>query len=101
MIVFVVNNNHSQQISNILYIDSAVPDEDMISDNFPNPFSGETQINFSVNHRKHVKVEVYDTIGRKIQTLTDQEYGEGFHSVNFDGSGLASEIGRAPCREGG
>src|SRR5690625_2368008 len=92
VIVVVVNNHHSQQISYNLYIDSAVPDEDMISDNFPNPFSGETQINFSVNHRKHVKVEVYDTIGRKIQTLTDQEYGAGFHSVNFDGSGLASGI---------
>src|SRR5690625_5933006 len=70
VIVVVVNNHHSQQISYNLYIDSAVPDEDMISDNFPNPFSGETQIIFSLNHRLHVIEEVYYTIGRQILTMT-------------------------------
>jgi len=45
-----------------------------------------------VDNRKDVKLEVYDTAGRKIQTLIDTELNRGFYTATFDGTGLASGV---------
>lgn len=40
--------------------------------NYPNPFSTETTITFNVENEEHVKVEVYDLLGRKVSILLDE-----------------------------
>ena len=88
--IAVVNSNSEDSSTYDLWITTAPPDDDFITQNYPNPFNQETTIEFSLNDRKHVKVEIYDSIGRKIATLLDEPIESGFHSVDFDGSGLAS-----------
>jgi len=88
--IAVVNSNSEDSSTYDLWITTAPPDDDFITQNYPNPFSRETTIEFSLNDRKHVKVEIYDSIGRKITTLLDEPIESGFHSVDFDGSSLAS-----------
>lgn len=92
VVVVVVNNNRSQRISYDLHVESIIPEEEMVSYNYPNPFYQNTRILFSVNRSKHVKIEVFDAIGRRVQTLTDREYGAGFHSLPFKGNGLAAGV---------
>jgi len=92
MKVVVVNTNREQAVTYDLSVSSIVPDGDAITQNYPNPFNPTTQIGFSVDNRKDVKLEVYDTAGRKIQTLIDRELNRGFYTATFDGTGLASGI---------
>ena len=40
-----------------------------------------------------INLEVYDVLGRKIQTLLQNEfYGVGAHSIHFDAKGLSSGL---------
>ncbi len=39
--------------------------------NYPNPFKEQTTIVFDVKKEEHVKIEVFDLLGRKINTLLD------------------------------
>lgn len=53
---------------------------------YPNPFNPSTAIPFSLKEPSHVKIEVFNTAGQKIQTLIDSEYTEGEHQAVWDGT---------------
>ncbi|MCC5906475.1 MAG: T9SS type A sorting domain-containing protein [Balneolaceae bacterium] len=90
--VAVVNTNRESSTRYTLSIDSEVPDEDTISQNYPNPFNPTTQIEFSLSETRDVRIEVYDRIGRRVRTLVNDRMDRGFHTVTFDGTGLASGL---------
>ncbi len=56
-----------------------------LKQNFPNPFTGETKIGFTIAAQSHVQLTVYNTMGQKIQTLVDASYNAGNYSVNWNG----------------
>jgi uncharacterized protein (DUF1501 family) len=55
--------------------------------NYPNPFVERTSITFNTKGG-HTLVQVIDTMGRVIRTLTDKVYASGTYTVTFDGYGL-------------
>jgi uncharacterized protein (DUF1501 family) len=55
--------------------------------NYPNPFVERTSITFNTKGG-HTLVQVIDTMGRAIRTLTDKVYTSGTYTVTFDGYGL-------------
>ncbi len=59
-----------------------------LGQNQPNPFEDHSTIAFSLLAEKHVLLEVYDVMGRKVQTLTDRLYGPGSHHVGIDADQL-------------
>jgi hypothetical protein len=67
-----------------------LPEEIKVYQNYPNPFNPVTNINFDLPRRAEVKLEVFDIMGRKIQTLREGNLRIGSYSVPFDGSGLSS-----------
>ncbi|MEX2435163.1 MAG: T9SS type A sorting domain-containing protein, partial [Balneolaceae bacterium] len=90
--IAVVNTNRSTSANYDLTVSSKIPDRDLISQNYPNPFNPTTRIEFSVNSQKNVRIDVFDSIGRRIQTLVNRPFTRGFHFVEFDGDGLSSGI---------
>ncbi|MDB5234655.1 MAG: peptidase [Hymenobacter sp.] len=56
---------------------------------YPNPFSGSTTISYSLTKEGPVSVEVYNTMGAKVQTLTMGTEAAGLHQVKFDAAKLA------------
>ncbi len=60
--------------------------------NYPNPFNPSTRIRYQVASQADVLVEVYDVIGRKVQTLVDRQQLRGSYAVQFDGSNLSSGL---------
>lgn len=92
MSIAVVNTNRTQGGTYSLTLSSVLPEEDLLANNYPNPFNPTTQIEFSINRDKHIRLEVYDQIGRKVSTLIDEQLNRGFHQVTFDGTGLASGV---------
>jgi hypothetical protein len=63
-----------------------------LNQNYPNPFSTETNIKFNVTKLSHVKLVVYDIIGREIQTLINETLIPGTFESSFDGSSLTGGV---------
>ena len=90
--VAVVNTHTDSSSMYSLEMTSTVPDEDLLVQNYPNPFNNSTQITFSITEGRKVRLDIYDSIGRKVQTLLNEQLTPGYHTVPFDASGLASGV---------
>lgn len=55
-----------------------------LKQNHPNPFNSGTSIEFMLQRREHVRLEVYNILGQLIVTLLDDELNPGEHSVQWD-----------------
>jgi len=60
--------------------------------NYPNPFNPSTTIKFSIPEKTRIKLILYNSLGEIVQTLADDEFNEGLHSITLDGSSLSSGI---------
>ncbi|MCK5087637.1 MAG: T9SS type A sorting domain-containing protein, partial [Melioribacteraceae bacterium] len=63
-----------------------------LTQNYPNPFNPSTVIEFSVPQNTHVKLAVYDILGREVSILVDKDMSAGNYKVDFDASHLTSGI---------
>ena len=60
---------------------------------FPNPFSSSTQIYYELSNYSNVTVAVYDVLGNKVETLTNNEMQPaGKHAVDFNAKDQAKGI---------
>ncbi|HEX2869008.1 MAG TPA: YCF48-related protein [Ignavibacteriales bacterium] len=67
-----------------------IPSHMDLMQNYPNPFNPATTIRYSVTNKSHVKLMVYDMLGREIITLVNKEQNAGEYNVRFDASSLPS-----------
>ncbi|MDP8233078.1 MAG: lamin tail domain-containing protein [Candidatus Zophobacter franzmannii] len=63
---------------------------------YPNPFNPSTTIKFSLKGSDKVTVSVFNLKGQEVRTLVDCFFGEGTHSVVWDGNDLSG----AECSSG-
>jgi flagellar hook assembly protein FlgD len=50
-------------------------------DNYPNPFSSQTNIEFEISSKSKVVLEIYTLNGQKIKQLVNDEMSAGKHSL--------------------
>jgi len=60
--------------------------------NIPNPFNPVTNINYDVPKNAHVKLVVYDLLGKEIKTLVNENKTEGKYTISFNGMNLPSGV---------
>ena len=60
--------------------------------NYPNPFNPSTNISFSVPSAGFISLKVYNSLGEEVKTLAENYLDKGYHSLNFDASGLPSGV---------
>lgn len=71
-------------------VETELPKQVTLSQNYPNPFNPTTVINYTLDNKTGVKLQVFDVTGRSVQTLVDRVETSGEHSVTFDASALSS-----------
>jgi hypothetical protein len=49
--------------------------------NYPNPFTNITSFTFKLCEDTHVRLAVYDAMGREVAVVTDTDYNRGVHST--------------------
>jgi hypothetical protein len=69
-----------------------IPTENILYQNYPNPFNPNSKINFQISKLNHVKLVVYDVLGREIITLINEQLEPGIHEVGFDGTDLSGGL---------
>lgn len=60
--------------------------------NYPNPFNPQTIIPFEVNKPTHVRLEIYNVLGKRVAMLINQPFSEGAYSHTFDASILPGGV---------
>ncbi len=63
-----------------------------LSQNYPNPFNPSTTINYQVPVYSHVKITLFNILGKEIKTIVDENKPGGSYSVGLDADHLASGI---------
>jgi hypothetical protein len=86
-----VVNENSDNVSILINLSSAtgvdnspetsLPESFSISQNYPNPFNASTTIGYSLTEPSDVTIDIYDILGRKVETLVQREQSAGSHQV--------------------
>jgi hypothetical protein len=59
---------------------------------YPNPFNPETTLSFELPEASVVTLEVFDVLGRRVQTLANEPFAAGTHAITLDASSLSSGL---------
>lgn len=68
------------------------PSRFMLYQNYPNPFNPVTNITFDIPKTSHIKLSVFDVLGREAAVLADDMFTAGTHSVSWDASDFSTGI---------
>jgi len=63
-----------------------------VAQNQPNPFSGTTKVNYSLDNSANVIVDVYNVAGAKVMSMSKGVQAAGSHSILIDASELQAGI---------
>jgi hypothetical protein len=72
--------------------DVPIPGRQYLAANYPNPFNSMTIIRYSLPEPAEVKIEIYDILGRKVETLVQGEQPAGYLQVIWDASDRSSGL---------
>ncbi len=73
-------------------VNSSFPNGFSLSQNYPNPFNPTTKINFSLPKAGKVKLAVYNSAGKEVAILTNQNLSVGSYVFDFDATNLTSGV---------
>ena len=63
-----------------------------LTQNYPNPFNPSTTIQYTIADAQRVELNVYDLLGRQVQTLVNDVQNPGSYNVMFNAQNLSSGI---------
>ena len=69
-----------------------LPEKYILYQNYPNPFNPTTTINYSVSKTSFVTIKIFDSLGREVTTLVNQEKTAGNYQISFDASKYATGV---------
>lgn len=59
---------------------------------YPNPFNASITLEYGLPEPGHVRIYIYDLLGRQVETLIDEYRQAGIHAITFDASRLSSGV---------
>ena len=68
------------------------PNNFYLLQNYPNPFNGMTNVEYSLSEPGIVTVELFDVLGRKVETLVHGYQSQGSHDIKLNAGSLASGV---------
>lgn len=71
---------------------NGIPKIFVLSQNYPNPFNPETMINYELPFPVHVKLVIYNYLGKEVTTLVNEKQQQGRYQVNWNASEYSSGV---------
>lgn len=79
-------------VTDVEYSENNVLNTFYLSQNYPNPFNPLTTIEFHIPHTTNVKLEIYNTLGQRIQTLLNKHLIVGQYEIEFNAEIYSSGV---------
>ena len=76
----------------VALIAAEAPTEFELGSNYPNPFNPETVIPFAVPEQAHVRMAVYDLLGREVALLLDEVKSVGRYELKWQAGRFPSGV---------
>ena len=76
-------------------IDNILPDRVEVEKAFPNPFNSKVKLSFYINPQfgnTHVGVNIFDSRGKVVESLIDNEFMPGYHTTFWNANGKSSGV---------
>ncbi len=73
-------------------ISSVVPEKFELYQNYPNPFNATTSIKYQVASINHIRLMVFNILGKEVMTLINEKQKPGTYEVKLEGNNLASGV---------
>ena len=67
------------------------PTEFILDSVYPNPFNPSTNIGYQLAKNNHVKITVYNTMGKLVKILVDDFQSSGFRTIKWDGKNSSND----------
>jgi hypothetical protein len=87
---------HNNTIGGVLVVTTVrsenVPNGFTLSQNYPNPFNPSTTISYSIPNISHVRLVVFDMLGKQVDALEDQTKGAGSYKITWTPKNLSSGV---------
>jgi len=80
------------QLTSVESDQNNIPAEFALEQNYPNPFNPLTKISYQLPQSGFVNLKVYNTLGKEVATLVNEEKSAGKYSVNFNAGNLSSGV---------
>ena len=68
-----------------------IPTVYKVHQNHPNPFNPTTKLRYDLPEASHVRIMIYDLMGREIRTLVDMDQKAGYRSIQWN---AANDLGQ-------
>ena len=78
--------------SSVKKIGSEIPDVYSLFQNYPNPFNPVTNIRFSIIKGTHIRLKVFDILGKEVTTLIDEILAAGIYESQWKAEGYPSGV---------
>lgn len=72
------------EMTDIQKVNAMIPTENMLHQNFPNPFNPNTTIKYQISKEGLVSLIIFDILGRKVETLINENKFPGFYSIEWN-----------------
>ena len=69
-----------------------LPKEFYLVHNYPNPFNASTKISYELAQTGEITIDIYDILGRKVETLINRTQPAGKYSLVWNALGLPSGV---------
>jgi len=76
----------------IQQISGNVPDKFSLGQNYPNPFNPVTKIKFEISKNDFVRLAVFNSIGKEVAVIVNENLSTGIYETEFSAEGLSSGI---------
>ena len=91
-VLFLITDSTGAAWSKSVIVSYVGPQVYKLEQNFPNPFNPSTTIYYDLPQDSHVKIMIYDILGREVRSLVDEQESAGYQKVRFDIQGVASGV---------
>lgn len=70
----------------------SVPSYMNLTQNFPNPFGTQSEVQFTLSEAGNVSLKIFDTLGREVQTVVNEIKPIGSHTVMLNAKNLPNGV---------
>lgn len=86
----IINTTNGGTFVAVEPISNYLPIEYKLFQNYPNPFNNETMIEFSIMKAGLVRLEIFNTVGQRIDTIIEQQLSPGKYKINWEADKYSS-----------